>query len=131
MGMRLSQIPERSARYHGDRVAIIDDEGRFTYRQFADRAERAGGLIAGLDVQPGDCICMLMANSHRVLELLFGAARMGAIPAPLNYRLSPVEMAKLVTHVGATVLFVDEEFVAVANEIRRLVPGLRHVVLTS
>ena len=33
----------RSARVFGDRVAVIDDDARFTYAQFSERVNRIAG----------------------------------------------------------------------------------------
>ena len=43
----------------GDRVAVIDDDGRYTYRAVAERALRAAGALAALGVQPEQRVAMI------------------------------------------------------------------------
>uniref|UniRef100_UPI0037836E6F AMP-binding protein n=1 Tax=Phenylobacterium sp. TaxID=1871053 RepID=UPI0037836E6F len=37
-----------------DKVAFIDEQGAYTYRDVADRADRAGAALLGLGLQPGE-----------------------------------------------------------------------------
>ena len=46
-----------------DRLAIIDDDGRYTYGEVADRVAKAAGALAALGVQP-----LEIAEFHAIIE---------------------------------------------------------------
>ncbi len=45
---------------------------------------------------PGDRVAYLDKNSPEQLELFFGAAKLNAVPTPVNFRLAPPEIAYIV-----------------------------------
>ena len=62
------------------------------------RCARAAGWLAAAGVERGDRVALLLANRSATLELVLGAARLGAIAVPLNTRLAPPEIAQLLDH---------------------------------
>ena len=57
----------------------------------------------------GDRVATLSANCIEFVELFFATARIGALLAPLNWRLAPPELDHQLTDSGASMLFVGEE----------------------
>ena len=129
--MRLTQLLDASSRNFGDRVAVVDGLRELTYADLYDRVGRVAGVLKGLGVGSEDRVCVLSLNSHRNLETLFGATWAGGIAAPLNYRLSPAELAQIVEHVQARVLAVDDEHLALGRWLKETVGCLEHIVLMS
>ncbi|MBO0776494.1 MAG: AMP-binding protein [Actinobacteria bacterium] len=109
-----SAFLDRAGWVYRDRVAIEDGQRSFTYAQFADRAHRLAGALAGLGVRPGDRVAALCVNSHVMLELHNGVPLAGAVLVPLNIRLSGGELAYIVEHSGARVLVATAELAGVA-----------------
>jgi fatty-acyl-CoA synthase len=108
---------ERSAAVFAPRTAIIDGERRFTYCEFGQRAHRLAGLIKDAGIHPGDRIGALCVNSHVMLELHNGVPMAGAVLVPMNIRLSVGELAYIIEHSGARLLFATEELTDVAHKI--------------
>jgi long-chain acyl-CoA synthetase len=129
--MRLTQILEASHRNFGDKVAIVDGERELTYAELYERTGRAAGLLKALGAVAEDRVCILSLNSHRNLEALFASVWAGAIAAPLNYRLAPAELAKIVDYVEARILLVDDEFLALGRQLLAQSNCLKHLVLMS
>jgi fatty-acyl-CoA synthase len=103
----------RSALVHPDRLAIVDGDLRFSYREFWERSLALTGLLGAAGVGPGDRVAALCTNSHVMLELHHGAPLRQAVLVPLNIRLSEDELAYIIEHSGSTLLVVTEEFGAV------------------
>jgi fatty-acyl-CoA synthase len=106
---------ERAAEAFADRTAIVDGDTRLSYAEFALRARHLTGALRRHDVQPGDRVAALCANSHVMLELHFGVPLCGAVLVPLNTRLAEEELAHILTHAGATLLVATAEFAVVAE----------------
>jgi len=108
---------ERSARVFPERVAVIDGDRRFTYREFAGRSRRLAGALVARGVSPGDRVAALCTNSSTMLELHNGVPWAGAVLVPLNTRLSAGELEYVLRHSGAAVLVADAAFAATATEV--------------
>ena len=108
---------ERAASVFAQRIAIIDGERRFTYREFGERAHRLAGFLADSGIQPGDRIAGLCVNSHVMLELHNGVPMAGAVLVPMNIRLSVGELAYIIEHSGARLLIATEELADPAQKI--------------
>ncbi len=121
--MNLPLTPVRFLRYSEQqfprKTAVVCQERRFTYAEFADRVGRLAGALRAAGVKPGDRVAFLSLNCHRLLEAYFGVLEAGGILLPLNIRLAAPELAYILNHSGATVLFLEQEFVGLVDSFRR------------
>ena len=72
----------------GDRIAVIDDDGHYSYRELAARADRAAGALHALGVQPEQRVALVMLDSVDFAAAFLGAIKLGAVPVPLNTMLT-------------------------------------------
>jgi fatty-acyl-CoA synthase len=114
---------ERAVQAHADRIAVVDGDQTWTYRELHERCRRLAGALAG--VANGKPVAVLAPNSHVMLEAHFGVPWAGVPLVALNYRLSALELAYIVEHSGAGVLLFDAEFENLAQEVNFAVQGLR------
>jgi fatty-acyl-CoA synthase len=99
---------DRAAAAHGDRTAVVDGPGRWTYAQLHDRSRRlAGALAAKADGRP---VAVLAPNRHELLEANFGVPWAGVPLVAVNTRLSAGEIAYILAHSEASVLVHDPAF---------------------
>ncbi len=119
----------RAVRVFGDKVGVVDGERRFTYREFGERANRLAGALRALGVGAGDRVAFLSFNTHHLLEAYYGILQAEAILAPINIRFSPDDIAYVLDHSDATVLFYHREFQGVVDLLRPRLGTLRHVVV--
>jgi benzoate-CoA ligase len=73
----------------GDRIAVIDDDGHYTYRDLAARADRAAGALRDLGVQPEQRVALVLLDGIDFPAAFLGAIKLGAVPVPLNTMLTP------------------------------------------
>ncbi len=123
--MNLSDWIEKQAGFTPDKPAIRFEGGEISYEALATRIEAAAwALKHELGVLPGDRVAHLGLNSPEMLVLLFACARMGAIFAPMNWRLAPPEHAFILGHSGASVLIADSEFIGHVKAIGTIVDDM-------
>jgi len=112
--MNIPLTPLRFLRYaeqqYPRRTAVVCNENRYNYAEFADRARRLAGALVQNGVQPGDRVAFLCTNCHRLLEAYYGVLEAGAVLLPLNVRLSAAELGYILNDAGATTLFVESNF---------------------
>ena len=85
----------RNSHRFGDQPALHDPatRRRWTYAElWADSGRLADALRAN-NVQPGDAIVVCLFNGPEFVLTWLAAQRLGAIPAPINFRLSAGEVA--------------------------------------
>ncbi|TDC15209.1 long-chain-fatty-acid--CoA ligase [Actinomadura bangladeshensis] len=113
----LTEVLRERARSHPDRVAYIAGDTEVTFGDFDRRADQVANALASAGVGLGDRVAILDKNSLEYAEQLFGAARIGAVQVPVNYRLAPDEVAYIVNNAQAKVFIVGPEFVPVLDAI--------------
>jgi fatty-acyl-CoA synthase len=118
----------RAGRTFADRIAVIDEDRRYTYAQFLDRALRLAGALRALGVSDGERVAVLAPNTHVLLETHYGVPFSGAVLVALNPRLTPTDLAQIVRHAGASLLIYDRDFEAAAAEIAREVGAVLTLV---
>ncbi|WP_455361530.1 acyl-CoA synthetase [Streptomyces sp. SYSU K21746] len=96
--------PARRARKTPDRVAVVHEDGTWTYRDLHQRVLRLAHGLRALGAGRGDRIAYLGPNHPAFLETLFAAGVLGAVFVPLNTRLAAPELAYNLSDSGSTVL---------------------------
>jgi fatty-acyl-CoA synthase len=93
-----------------DKIALEDAAtGRtIDYRTLDARASRAASVMAARGVGAGDRIALLSRNRISFFELLFAAAKLGAILVPLNWRMPPAELDGLISDAAPSLLIHGE-----------------------
>ena len=124
--LTFGQLVDRAAEKWGDREALYFAGRRCSFAQFREETDRAAkGLIAA-GVEPGDHVCLWLANRPEYLFLFFAIARIGAVIVPINTRFRTRDMAYVVTQSDATTLICADRSgpVDYVPMIEELVPGL-------
>jgi len=99
-------------------VVEVELERRFSYAELNVRANRIAHVLLSRGVQKGDRVALLVMNGVEYLESYFGAAKIGAVVVPLNWRLVPDELDFIIGDSGSIVLLYGQEFDAIASELR-------------
>ncbi|MCS7276278.1 MAG: long-chain fatty acid--CoA ligase [Dehalococcoidia bacterium] len=111
-----------------DRVGIICQGQEETFAQLQERTLRLANALQALGVQKGEKVAVLSLNSIPYVETYYACAKLGLTFVPLNYRAKREELVYMLTNSQASVLFVGERYLELANSLRPEVPGLRHVI---
>ena len=127
--MDLSNWIERHARFAPEAVAIRFEGEDIAYAELARRIRCAAAVLADRGVGRGDAVAWLGMNHPAVLVLLFACARLGAMLAPLNWRLAPPEHARVLRDCPPRVLFVEPAFADHARSIEGAIAATEISVL--
>lgn len=123
----LGDLLVRAATSWPDNDAFVFAEDRRNYRQLYDCAvHKARGLLA-LGMGPGDHVGIMMANCLDYIELMFGAALLGAVAVPMNSRYRGNELAYVVADSDLKVLVTSDivaEHVDHVDRVREAFPTL-------
>ncbi len=135
----LGDLVDRTAQRRGDHEALVFPDARVTYTELAHAIDGFARAFRALGVGPGDKVGILMPNCLDFVLALLGAAKLGAIPVPVNGRFKSHELGYVFAHADIAILVVaagpagTTDYPALVAGMRRgdgipEAPALRHVV---
>ncbi|MCP4168901.1 MAG: long-chain fatty acid--CoA ligase [Chloroflexi bacterium] len=115
LSKRANLTPEREALvYYG-----LNQPELYTFADLNARSNRLANWMRNeLGVQKGDRVSILAYNCVPYLDLFFGLAKLGAILAPLNWRLTANELTFIIDDCGPKALVCGPEFADLLAEMQ-------------
>ncbi|WP_425046769.1 class I adenylate-forming enzyme family protein [Primorskyibacter sp. S87] len=96
---RIHHLVADKARRMPDAVAVIDCDGReVTYAEHREAIAEAAAILHGQGVQSGDRVTIVSENCHATAVLIFAASTVGAYAVPVNARMTPAEISRVLDH---------------------------------
>lgn len=114
-----------------DAVAVIDGERQVSYGELRDRMRQIAGALRAAGIAKADRLAYLGKNSAEQVEFTAAAAAIGALVVPLNWRLSPPEIARIVTHMDAKPVVVQKPLANTWNDVAQVLEPSVPVLLTG
>jgi len=102
-----------------------------TWADLRDRVAALAGALGRRGVGPGDRVMVLMLNRTEFVESVLAANMIGAIAVPINFRLTPPEIAFLVDDCEARVMITESVLAPVAAGVRDLTSVLSSIVVAG
>jgi fatty-acyl-CoA synthase len=98
---------QRTAYVMPNKTAVIEEDRKWTWKQFFDRTNQLSNALKGIGVKKGENVAFLCRNFEPHLVAHYGVPLTGGTLVSINYRLSPSEISTIGNHSGAKVMFVD------------------------
>ncbi|MEX2230458.1 MAG: long-chain-fatty-acid--CoA ligase [Dehalococcoidia bacterium] len=124
--MNTAEFLTISAAIVPDRVAVVGEDERVSYAELQTRANRLAQALQALGVGKGANVGMMAVNSPAYAEIYYASAAVGATFVPLNYRAKPEELSYMVNAADVNVLFVEERYWSIYQDMKSAVPGVQH-----
>lgn len=122
--MQLADMFEAMCDLHPARPALVHGDLRRSWGEFDERAARLAAAMAAYGVGRGDTVAIAMYNCSEWLEAFYGAIKLRAVPANVNYRYQDEEMLQILQDGDARALFFHA---SLADAMLRIRPRLPHV----
>ena len=115
----LRELIDARAKASADASYLISPETRraVSYRGLQGQARALAARLQGLGLSAGDNVAFLMDNGLFAAELFLGVMYGGFVSVPLNVRAGVSQLAYMVEHCDAKVVFVAAEYAALMSEI--------------
>jgi acyl-CoA synthetase (AMP-forming)/AMP-acid ligase II len=127
IGRQLALIRERRP----SAIALVFGERRLTYEALDDRACRLANGLAALGVERGDRVAVFLRNCNACMEILFAAAKLGAIAVPINFRLVARELRAILDACTPDVLFAGNDFQVMHDALKSSASLPAHVFVVN
>ncbi len=102
-----------------------------TWADLRDRVAKIAGALSRRGVANGDRVMILMLNRTEFVESVLAANLIGAIAVPVNFRLTPPEIAFLVEDCEARVMITEPVLAPVAAAVRGVTSVLGTIVVAG
>ena len=119
--MNFQSVPEMIRKWgplKPDALALSTPARDWTYGDLERESNRVAQGLRTQGIVPGDRVAALTRNAAECLVLCLGANKIGAVMAPLNWRLAPAELDYVVNHSEARFIMVDNAFMANVGQLR-------------
>ena len=113
------------------RIALSFEGRETTYADFEKHTNQVANALLAAGVEPGDRVAFIGKNSDTYFEVFFGAAKMGGVTSPINWRLAGPEVAYILRDSRAPILFVGPEFTDILKKIAGECPDLKTTIATE
>jgi fatty-acyl-CoA synthase len=114
----------RCATIYPDKVAIVNGDKRYTYREFYNRVNRLASALQNVGIGKDDKVAFICPNIPPMLEAHYAVPMIGAALVSINIRLAPREIIYIINHSDSKALFVDNEF---AGTVQPVLDELRNI----
>jgi acyl-CoA synthetase (AMP-forming)/AMP-acid ligase II len=113
------------ARIDGDRVAVVCQDQRLTWREADERTNRFANMLRGLGLGKGDKVALFMPASIEAWIAFWGTAKAGCVAVPLNVMLDPDSLARLAADSDSRVVVAGPGTEQTMESIRDRLPTVR------
>lgn len=121
MTRNLARLHEDAYERRGDYDALWFEGRWHSSRELFDRGCR---VAAGLEVEPGDRVVVLMENSPSVPVAYHAIARAGAVATPVIFLLTADELRRVVADAEPSLILTSPTF---RDTVERAAPGIRTI----
>src|SRR6478735_10906430 len=91
----------------GDKLAVIDESGRYTYAQVQAMANRVGNALRARGVGPEDRVLIALSDRVEFVAAFFGVLKIGAVVTMVNPELPESDYPHYLDYTRARALIGD------------------------
>ncbi|WP_370333618.1 AMP-binding protein [Mycolicibacterium hippocampi] len=102
-----------------------------TWRELDRRVSALAAALHRRGVEFGDRVLILMLNRTEFISSVLAVNKLGAIAVPVNFRMTPSEIAYLLSDCQARVMVTESVLAAVAVGVREVDPSLATVIVAG
>lgn len=120
-----------SAQRFPEKVAIIFQGQKISYRELDGLANSFANALARLGVKKGDRVALYMTNRPEYVISVYGIARLGAVFTPMNPTYKEAEIEHQLNDAEASVLVVQESLYPLVRTVRGHLHSVQEIILVG
>jgi acyl-CoA synthetase (AMP-forming)/AMP-acid ligase II len=105
--MNIGESLPRNAQHFPEKQAIVDAHRAVTYRELHERTNRLANYLLRQDIRKGDLIGLSCGSRAEHFEVLFAAAKIGAIAVPFDFNWSRQECEAMLGFFAPKAFFLE------------------------
>ncbi len=108
--VRLQQLFNRAASSRADAIALVSEDRRISFFELQLYVEWMVGYFQSINLQPGQRVALLMANSPKLVISLFGLWHAGGVAVPLEVTSDEATLHSQLALAGVSVIVTAPEY---------------------
>ncbi len=129
--MLLHQFFENTVARLPEKVALVVDGQRFTYRELSEQARVLAGALQHRGVRHGDRVALFLDNHAEMVVAIFAALKVGAVFMPINPLTKQDKLAYLLNDSQASALLSQGSLAQVYNLALAQAPTVHTALVVS
>lgn len=125
--MTLGEVLRHQARLRPDRPALLNDARSLTWSALDDEVDRLARHLLGLGIGPGDAVGFLITKRPEVVTGFLACARIGAVMAPMNFKLTVDRLRDQLDTGQIRAVFTERDHDEILRALLPLVPDPRRI----
>lgn len=113
----------------GDRVAILYEDQRITYRQLQASVNKLGSALRTLGIEEEDRVLLRAPSIPPALVANFAVIKIGAVVVPTSPLFSRTEIAHVAENTEAVALIVAAPLLEEVEKAKAELPRIKHIVV--
>ncbi|GHO83981.1 AMP-binding protein [Dictyobacter formicarum] len=106
-------------------------ERLISFAQFAELSSRAANVFAGLNIQKGDCVMVMLPRLPEWWETVLGLIKLGAIVIPCTTLLTPTDIQYRTEVADVQGIITDREGAQKFDQVRDSCMTVKHTILVD
>jgi benzoate-CoA ligase len=115
----------------GAKTAFIDDRGRYSYAELAERVNRFANLVRRLGIHPEQRILLCLHDTIDFPTAFLGAIKAGAVPVAVNTQLAASDFAFMAADSRARAVVVSAPLLPVIEAALATLSGPQPALIVS
>lgn len=129
--MLVNNFLENSAKKYPDKTALITDEGRYTYKEIDEMADKVAGSLIEVGMGKGDRAVVFMDNNLELVVCVFGILKVGGIFMVINPTTKTEKLTYILNNSRASVFFSSGRKLKIIAAACNNAPSLKNVYLAG
>ncbi|XP_068151454.1 long-chain fatty acid transport protein 4 [Drosophila tropicalis] len=118
----VADVFERNVRAHPDKVAIVSETQKWTFRQVNEHSNKIANVLQAQGYQKGDVVGLLLENRAEYVATWLGLSKIGVITPLINTNLRGPSLLHSITVAHCTALIYGEDFTEAIGDITKDLP---------
>lgn len=120
----IHSLLEKNAEKYPDKDAIITRSTRMSYLEMNKKVNQVARHLQGLGIEKGSRIAIISGNNVNFFFSYFSLLKLGAIPMPVNAKLTAGEMDAILKNVDANGIIFESEWASTVSATKGLPSSL-------
>jgi len=113
----LSHSFDQASFFSSHPAGVSHGKRALSYAELDERSSCLARALLELGVRYGSRVAYLDRTAPELVELLFATSKIGAVAVPLNWRLAPPELSRVIDDAAPRVLVVGATYAELAGEL--------------
>lgn len=119
----VADVFERNVQAHPDKVAVVSETQRWTFRQVNEHANKVANVLQAQGYKKGDVVALLLENRAEYVATWLGLSKIGVITPLINTNLRGPSLLHSITVAHCSALIYGEDFLEAVTDVAKDLPA--------